>query len=104
MGSGSNARMGRAQKTKNDEFYTQMPDIEKEMRHYKNHFRGKVIYCNCDDPSVSNFFRHFVSKFENYGLKKVITTCYRNDEPTLFSQNKSEHGVVIEYEGGGGVE
>lgn len=67
----SNARVG-----KNDEFYTQLPDIEKEMRHYKKHFCGKTIFCNCDDPYESNFFKYFAMNFNALGLKKLIATCY----------------------------
>ena len=66
-----------AKKTKNDEFYTQLSDIERELKHYEQHFRGKIVYCNCDDPSVSNFFNYFVTNFERLGIKKLITACYR---------------------------
>ena len=55
----ANKNLQKAKHDKNDEFYTQLPDIENELRHYKGHFEGKVIYCNCDDPFVSNFFRYF---------------------------------------------
>jgi hypothetical protein len=65
-----------ARKNKADEFYTQMPDIESEMRHYKNHFCGKVIFCNCDDPFESNFFKYFAINFNYLGLKKLIATSY----------------------------
>ena len=61
---------------KNDEFYTQLSDIEKELRHYKNHFKGKVVVCNCDDPYESNFFKYFVLNFNRLALKKLIVTCY----------------------------
>lgn len=61
---------------KADEFYTQLPDIEAEMRHYREHFRGKVVLCNCDDPYESNFFKYFAMNFNFLGLKKLIATCY----------------------------
>jgi len=66
----------KAKKNKADEFYTQLPDIEAEMRHYKEHFRGKVVFCNCDDPYESNFFKYFAMNFNFLGLKKLIATCY----------------------------
>lgn len=84
---------------KNDEFYTQLGDIEKEMLYYREHFRGKVVYCNCDDPTVSNFHRFFKRQFDFLGLKKLITTCYRNDQPDLFSNHDSDRAVVLEYDG-----
>ena len=86
-------------KNKKDEFYTQLSDIENELRHYKSHFKGKTVLCNCDDPRVSNFFKYFTLNFEALGLKKVIATCYKNCEPDLFSQNNSEHSIYITYEG-----
>ena len=61
---------------KRDEYYTQLVDIEKELRHYKPHFKGKTVYCNCDDPYESNFFKYFASKFNELGLKRLITTSY----------------------------
>ena len=61
---------------KNDEFYTQLTDIEKELKNYKEHFRGKVVFCNCDDPYESNFFKYFAINFNRLGLKKLITTGY----------------------------
>ena len=99
----SNKYLKDANKNKNDEFYTQLTDIEKELRHYKEHFREKIIYCNCDDPRVSNFFKYFYLNFEHFGLKRLITTCYKNQEIDLFSQNNSEKAVWIEYEGGGDI-
>lgn len=65
-----------ASKAKKDEFYTQLSDIEKEMRYYRKHFKDKVIFCNCDDPFESNFFKYFVLNFNRLGLKKLIATCY----------------------------
>lgn len=71
-----NSNLNKATKAKKDEFYTQLTDIEKELKHYKEQFRGKVIYCNCDDPFESNFFKYFASNFNALGLKKLITTSY----------------------------
>lgn len=76
-----------------------MPDIEREMRHYKAHFKKKVILCNCDDPRVSNFFHFFSYNFEKLGLKKLIATCYKNQDMDLFSRNKSEKAIYLEYSG-----
>lgn len=94
-----NQSLNTAKRQKNDDFYTQLPDIENELRHYKAHFRGKVVYCNCDDPRVSNFFHYFSHKFESLGLKKLITTCYKNRMPDMFSQHDSEQAIRLEYTG-----
>ena len=88
-----------AKVAKKDEFYTQLPDIENELRHYKEHFKDKVVLCNCDDPRVSNFFHYFSHNFEQLGLKKLITTCYKSQERDLFSQNNSERAIWLEYTG-----
>jgi len=72
----SNRTLHKASKAKKDEFYTQLIDIEKELKHYKDQFRGKVVYCNCDDPFESNFFKYFAANFNAFGLKKLITTSY----------------------------
>ena len=85
----TNVNLSNAKRAKNDEFYTQLSDIENELKHYKNHFAGKVVYCNCDDARESNFFRFFQKKFSDYGLKKLITTSY----------NENGHGSVLVYEG-----
>ena len=95
-----NAAMNRARNARKDEFYTQLSDIEKETRHYRDHFRGKTVLCNCDDPYASQFFVHFFRKFSAYGLKKLVSVCYRNCEPDLFSQNASDHSIMLEYSGG----
>ena len=71
-----NSNLHRANKAKKDEFYTQLIDIEKELKHYKDQFRGKVVYCNCDDPFESNFFKYFAANFNALGLKKLITTSF----------------------------
>lgn len=96
---GKNAALRKADKAKNDEFYTQLADIEKELSHYKEHFKGKTILCNCDDPRVSNFFKYFALKFDELGLKKIISTCYKNQDVDLFTQNDCEKAVYIEYTG-----
>ena len=84
-----NNNLHNAKRAKNDEFYTRLEDIEKEMCHYREHFRGKVIYCNCDDPKESNFFKFFSLQFEFLGLKKLISTGYK----------ENGHGVAYIYEG-----
>lgn len=94
-----NKNLQRAKNAKKDEFYTQLSDIEKELRHYRRHFKNKVVLCNCDDPRVSNFFEYFSKNFELLGLKKLITTCYKNQNPDWFSDNKSEQAVYLEYTG-----
>lgn len=94
-----NRNLNKAKSSKKDEFYTQLTDIEKEMKHYKKHFKDKVIYCNCDDPRVSNFFHYFSYNFERLGLKKLIATCYKNQNMDLFSQNKAEQAIYLVYEG-----
>ena len=94
-----NQNLHAAKNSKKDEFYTQLSDIEKELRHYKDHFKGKVVLCNCDDPRVSNFFHYFSHNFEGLGLKKLITTCYKNQNRDLFSEHTSESAIYLEYYG-----
>ena len=84
-----NSNLHNAKRLKNDEFFTLYEDIEKEMVHYKDHFKGKTVYCNCDDARESNFFKYFSLNFEKLGLKKLITTGYKADG----------QGVVLIYEG-----
>lgn len=85
--------------SKKDEFYTQLSDIESELKHYEKHFKNKVVYCNCDDPRSSNFFNYFAYNFEYLGLKKLITTCYKNQVTDLFSDEEKEEAVFLEYTG-----
>ena len=85
----NNSNLHRAKKARNDEFYTMLSDIENELSHYKDHFRGKVVYCNCDDARESNFFKCFSMNFEFFGLKKLIATGYR----------KNCRGVKLVYDG-----
>lgn len=95
----ANSNLNAAKAAKKDEFYTQLEDINNELRHYREHFRGKTVLCNCDDPRVSNFFTYFAYNFEFLGLKRLITTCYKNQDADLFSQHQSEKAVYLIYEG-----
>ncbi len=94
-----NENLHKANTAKKDEFYTQLTDIERELRHYKEHFKDKVVFCNCDDPRISNFFHYFSYNFEYLGLKKLITTCYKSQDMDLFSEQKSERAIYLEYTG-----
>jgi len=90
----SNSNLHRAAKVKNDEFYTQLNDIEKELKNYKDQFRNKVVYCNCDDPFESNFFKYFASNFNALKLKRLIATSYKpspiaNTQLGLFGDDKT---------------
>ena len=102
----ANKNLNAAKTAKKDEFYTQMSDIEMELQHYWQHFRDKVVLCNCDDPYESNFFKYFALHFNHLGLKKLICTCYngspiQGDELTLSFDFEDEepkkiaHKVVI---------
>ena len=95
----ANKNLNAAKEAKKDEFYTQLEDINNELRHYREHFRGKTVLCNCDDPRVSNFFTYFAYNFDFLGLKRLITTCYKNQDIDLFSQNKSEQAIYLIYDG-----
>ena len=95
----ANKNFKSAKTIKNDEFYTQRTDIENELKHYKKHFKDKVVLCNCDDPRVSNFFYFFSYNFEKFGLKKLIATCYKSQSMDLFSEEKSEQAIYLEYTG-----
>ena len=94
-----NKTLRQANTAKKDEFYTQLSDIENELKHYKKHFRGKTILCNCDDPRISNFFHYFSYNFEKLGLKKLITTCYKNKQTNLFSKYDAKQAIYLEYKG-----
>lgn len=89
-----NTDLRKADRNKNDEFYTHISDIEKEMKNYRDEFKDAVVLCNCDDPEYSNFWRYFHLNFEYLGLKKLITTHYHASEPTY----------KMEYEGGNDVD
>lgn len=115
-----NKSLKAAVRAKEDEFYTQLTDIEKEMRYYKKHFKDKVVFCNCDDPFESNFFKYFVLNFNRLGLKKLIATCYvsspiANTQLSLFDitgteedkQNKAYKAIitkVYDKSGDGGID
>ena len=94
-----NKSLRQARSAKKDEFYTQLADIEKELKHYQAHFKNKVVLCNCDDPRMSGFFHYFSHQFEELDLKKLITTCYKNQNTELFSQHDAEQAIYLEYEG-----
>ncbi len=95
----TNKLLQRAKKLKKDEFYTQLSDIEKELKHYKKHFKDKIVYCNTDDPLVSNFYKYFALNFKQLGLKKVIASCYKEQKRDLFTQEKFAMAYYYEYTG-----
>ena len=117
-----NSSLRKADKAKNDEFYTQLADIEKELKHYKTDFFGKTVFCNCDDPFESNFFKYFAMNFNFLGLKKLICTCYAtspvawlqlslldNENIVLETENgkqpyKIEISEVLDYNGDGAID
>ena len=99
MPTSANKNLHQAKNAKKDEFYTQLADIENELKHYKAHFKNKVVYCNCDDPRMSNFFHYFSYNFEDLGLKKLVTTCYQNQNRDLFSKHDAERAIYLEYHG-----
>lgn len=88
-----------AKKAKQDEFYTQLEDIEREMHYYRDKFKGARVLCNCDDPRVSNFVRYFLMHFNSLGLKHLAATCWKNTNPDLFSQGKEEHAIRLDWDG-----
>ena len=94
-----NTNLHLAKKAKNDEFYTQYHDIAKELLNYKEHFKNKIIYCNCDDPLESNFFKFFADRFHHFQLKKLICSCYKSLDYHFFSQLRDEKAVYLEYHG-----
>ena len=87
--------LAKAKDAKKDEFYTQLPDIEKELMHYKSYFRDKVVFCNCDDPYESNFFKYFALNFNALGLKKLIATCY-NGSPVSGNELLLDFGDTVD--------
>lgn len=87
--------LGKAKQNKNDEFYTQLQDIERELGNYRDHFRNKTVYCNCDDPMRSNFYRYFAEHFRDLGLKKLVASCISKPKCDLFSP--FEPGYFYEY-------
>lgn len=95
----NNKLLQKAKKSKSDEFYTQLCDIERELQYYPNCFTNKVVYCNCDDPQVSNFFRYFKENFQRLGLSKLIASCYKENTNDLFEQQQYNRAYYCEYEG-----
>ena len=95
----NNKSLGKANTAKKDEFYTQLSDIENELKHYQKHFEGKTVLCNCDDPRISNFFKYFLVNFEKLKLKKLIITCYKSQQMDLFSKFDSDKAIKLEYDG-----
>lgn len=98
----ANKNLSAAKAAKKDEFYTQYEDIERELQHYWQHFRGKTVLCNCDDPYESNFFKYFASRFNQLGLKKLICTCYNGSsiqgtQLSLFSEMNPEEPKRIAH-------
>lgn len=91
VGKNLNNRMQLAKAGKKDEFYTQITDIEKELGHYKEHFKDKVVFCNCDDPEESNFWKYFSLNFEHLGLKKLIATHYEENKPSYKLEISCDH-------------
>jgi hypothetical protein len=103
----TNKSLHKAKAAKNDEFYTQFTDVSNELIHYKQHFKDKIVYCNCDDPTWSAFWKYFHLNFETIGIKKLISTHYDKSEPTYKMEytggddNDIEVGVKTPLEGNG---
>lgn len=98
-GKQSNENLHKAKAAKNDEFYTRLEDIEKELEHYTEHFKGKVVYCNCDDANRSNFFKYFSTNFQKLGLKKLITSGLKTDGTGVVAIQKGDDIDI--YDGNG---
>ena len=106
-----NSSLTEAKRAKKDEFYTQLADIESELRHYREHFRGKSVFCNCDDPYESNFFRYFALNFNKLGLKELVATCYKGSPivgTELRLSTRSPYKVrireVADFDGNGAID
>ena len=103
----TNTNLYRAGNAKNDEFYTQFKDVSNELKHYTEHFKDKIVYCNCDDPTWSAFWKYFHLNFSALGLKKTISTHYDKNEPTYKMEytggddNNIDVGVKTPLEGNG---
>lgn len=95
----TNKLLQKAKKSKSDEFYTQLCDIERELQYYPNSFVDKIVYCNCDDPCKSNFFRFFKENFKKLGLRKLIASCYKESDNSLFETHINERAYYCVYEG-----
>jgi len=100
MSSGNkNLMLNQAKRNKSDEFFTQLSDIENELNHYKDYFKNKVVYCNCDEPKSSNFIKFFYDNFHTLGLRKLISTCFKAEEQSLFTNEPQTNGIYFEYDG-----
>lgn len=103
----TNKSLNKAKAAKNDEFYTQFTDVSNELIHYKQHFKDKIVYCNCDDPTWSAFWKYFHLNFKSLGLKKLISTHYDRNKPTYKMEytggddNNIGAGVITPLEGNG---
>lgn len=97
----SNIFLEKAKYAKNDEFYTRYEDIEKELSHYKESLKNKIIYCNCDDPEWSNFYKYFTDHFVDLQLKKVITTHYNNNGNSYKLEYNGTNTIKTELQGNG---
>ena len=103
----SNSNLHKAKQAKNDEFYTQLSDVSEELRHYKKHFKDKIVLCNCDDPTFSAFWIYFHLNFKELGLKKLISTHYDRENPTYKMEyeggddNNAEVGIKTPLQGNG---
>lgn len=91
----TNKLLQKAKTSKSDEFYTQLFDIERELEQYKNHFKDKVVYCNCDDARISNFFKYFADNFKELGLIKLIASCYQEQKNDLFDTEGNGKGFSL---------
>ena len=95
----TNRQLGEARRAKNDEFYTRSESIEAELHHYRDHFAGKVVYCNCDDPKASQFWEYFCLKFHEWDLRRLIANGYKSGNSELFSTNQADTSWCKEYDG-----
>lgn len=95
----TNRLLQKAKKSKSDEFYTQLCDIERELQYYQDCFVNKTVYCNCDDPKTSNFFRFFKDHFDKLGLRKLIASCHKESASNLLEMQPEEKAYFCEYEG-----
>ena len=97
----NNTNLNKAKEVKNDDFYTFIEDIEKEMKYYKEHFKNKVVYCNCDKYDVSNFVKYFKENFEVLGIKKLISTCYNTGGCGEYYEYNGSEEIIKNLKGNG---
>lgn len=100
----TNELLQKAKKSKSDEFYTQLCDIERELQYYPDCFRDKIVYCNCDDARISNFYRYFKENYNTLGLKGLICSCYIEQSYDLFNNVQHEKAFYYIYKGDQGLE